>query len=360
MRSVSAGSAARGRILLPGWVFLSIIVLVASAAVNTGNNLLYLVVASLASFILLSFVLAAWTLRRLHVERQCPRAVYRTQPFHVFLRVENRKRLVPAIALRIEREPKRDLAGFIIQVPGNRAALVSVPEAFMERGVHTLPAYRLGSSFPFGLYKRQRRYPDRIQVTVYPRVHQTRTSGLSRLQSGRSTAQHATRDGDEYFGLREYVRGDDVRMIAWRASARMGTWMIREMARYNSRTVIFALDTRVPDPAKYDRDGFEEAVELVASLAVMLARRQFNVSIFTPEQQLSDPDLGVTEHQILEMLARAVPMRGDTVSDFDARVQTLDRHDAAVLLVAPDPERWGSRCQTTQLRILDPRELIHA
>jgi uncharacterized protein (DUF58 family) len=238
--------------------------------------------------------------------------------------------------------------------------LLNVQVVFDRRGVYQLPAFDLVCTYPFGLIEQRRRYTDNWEIVVYPRVRTVRTGVLEQATGSRYLSQKPTADGDEFYGLREYVPGDDLRLIAWRASARFGTWIIRELARENSRYVTFALDTRRVDDIENFEDSFEEMIELVASLSVTLLKRQYNVGLVTPEAELEPGEGSGQERQVLEMLARVEPLDSTKQGDFHDRVRLLEGERAMLLYFSADPRLWGVRSDLTSLRAIDPRDVLHA
>jgi len=326
------------------------------AAWNTGTNLLYIVVGGLASFLVLSFCTSFFLLRGITLHRSAPRAAYRSQPFQVHVRIENHRRWLPAVSLRLERAGGSGPSnGHVLYLPPGQAARLSVEECFQSRGEHSLDAYRVVSGFPFGLLERCGKFSDGTEVLVYPRVNHVRASVFQHLPGNAQASNRPSDDGDEYFSLREYIPGDDIRRIVWRISARLGKWIVRELGQFQSRLVILALDTAY-DPAIEDfEDRFEEAVELTASIAIMLLRRRNEVSIMTPDGFLEGGDGRGHERRVLEMLAR-VKISGRT-ADMKHELTAVDSATAAVFIISPNPEAWGHL--TLHGRVLDPRELVH-
>ena len=85
-----------------GWCFVAIIFGVGFAALNTGNNLLYLVFALMLAFLVLSGVLSEASLRGIRIERHLPRELFAAATHSVVLRVHNDQRRVASFALTIE------------------------------------------------------------------------------------------------------------------------------------------------------------------------------------------------------------------------------------------------------------------
>jgi uncharacterized protein (DUF58 family) len=178
---------------------------------------------------------------------------------------------------------------------------------------------------------------------------------MQRIPASAQMSTEASEDGDEYFGLREYIPGDDIRRIVWRISARLGKWIVREMGTYQSRLVILALDTSYKPHMEDFRERFEDAVELTASVAIMLLRRRNEVAIVTAEGFLEGGDGKGHERRVLEMLAR-VEVTTDQ-HGVEHHVSAIDSATAAVFVISPDPATWGQHSE--QGRVLDPREMVH-
>ncbi|MFP4499462.1 MAG: DUF58 domain-containing protein [Candidatus Hydrogenedentota bacterium] len=352
---------AKMRVLFAGLAFMFMTVLALAAAWNTGNQLLYIIFGTLVSFQIISYV---WTrffsLRGILMRRESPHAVHRGEPFWVRVRLENTRRLTPAFGIHIENSERRgQVTGFVRSLPAGRAAEVNIREVFPRRGVYQVPPYDLVCSYPFGLHERTFRLRDDAEVLVYPQVHSVRAASVAQFSSGGQIAAAASGDGDEFHTLREYVVGDDLRRIAWKVSARVGTWVVREMTRERSRYVIFVLDTRDrPDVPEFD-ERFEEAIEIVASLAVSLLRRHYNVAFLAPGTKLEGGEGVAHENRLLDTLARLEPAAPDTDFEPDYAVRSLDVPWANAVHVSPDPSEWGARHGSSR-RVLDPREVVYA
>lgn len=353
------------RIRPSGLVFTLIAVLTLLAAWNTGTNLLYLVVGGLFSFAILSALLVGWMLHGVRVSREAPEAVHRGEPLAVTVRIENHKHLLPAMSLRVESAARRgESVGYVASLPPRRAALVRTTEMFDKRGVYRLPPVVLVSVFPFGFIEKRRTFTDQNEVVVYPRVRAVRATVLHQLPGARMTPRRPTGDGDEFFSLREYVRGDDPRRIAWRVSARLGSLMVKELTQGASRFVVFVLDTcRKEDkglqPLVLFDERFEEAVELVASLAVTLLNQQFSVALATPMACIPEGKGKPQVIKVLDLLARVQPTEGPRDAAVEAFASGLAA-EARLVFVSPDPNQWGARSPFGGTRVLDPREVARA
>lgn len=342
------------------WVFLIVFLLVMAAAFNTGENLLYLVSAGVLSFLLSAWVLSTFPLMGLKMRRDVPASVYRLEPFTVLVRIESHRRFFPGESLRIEEGSKAVTAkAYVAHIPAGGSVTVRLEEMLPKRGVHSVAPLALSSGFPLGLFRRRRVFTDPETITVYPRVVSLHKSVVDQVDDSGSTARPLNMQGDEFFALREYIPGDDIRYICWRVSARVGELMVRQLEPSMARSVVIVFDTRgVPDTEELE-EQFEEAVDLTASLAMMFLDRQYAVSVITPDGIV---ELGIGNSHakaILEMLARVEP--ADYASHSDSWFTTPGSDGvAAHVFVASDPSMWGAQVRGRGVRILDPREVAHA
>jgi uncharacterized protein (DUF58 family) len=331
--------------------------------------LFYLVFGGIASFLLLSVATSGFSLRKIHLTREAPDAVYRGARFSVLVRLENRRPRLPAMSVRVEKAiggdvlnegeaPDNPLIGYVLSLPAGKTAILRSSERYDRRGVYPLPDIRLVTSFPFGLIECSRGVSDGSEIVVYPRVLPARTALIEQAEGRADILKTSVGDGDEFFSLREYVPGDDLRRVAWKASARSSSLLVRDLERQTSRYVLFTFDTRWKPEVDGFAEHFERAIEVIASLAFTLLARQYTVALVTPGDSAPEGEGQAQFIKILDKLARLQPAEPNDPSPFDG-----DRHDArgiTHLYVTADPATWGRREPTTGVFVIDPREVIRA
>ncbi len=359
--SGSRGNSTRGDLGWPGVVMAIIAALLLVSAWNTGENLLYIVLGGVLSLLVLSSFLAWANLAGLSFEREAPHAVYRGDTFLVHATIRNHKRLLPSVSVRIENGVlSGETAAYALKIPARSAVLLEVEHEALRRGVMTLPEYTVASAFPFGFSERRRSLRDAQEVLVYPRVRNLRTAAVERMPGARLMPRQRSNDGDEFMSLREYVPGDDIRLIAWRISARVGTWMVREMGMGNVRSVVFFLDTAKAPQLPDFEERFEEAVEITASIAVSLLSRQYSVGLVLDDAQLPLGKGTSQEGRILELLARVQPDEGEHAVRLANEARRLQGEPVRLVCVSADPEKWGQSAGPEGIRVLDPGDVLHA
>jgi uncharacterized protein (DUF58 family) len=147
---------------------------------------------------------------------------------------------------------------------GGATSVLEYPIPTARRGVLPVGPLVLRRQGLAGLAQARTEVGAVLEVRVVPRVLPVRglPSGVRRGQVGAD--ERVERGGTDLLGLREYVPGDDLRRLHWATSARTGTLMVREDADPARPHVAVLLDDRVS--AYAEADGFEDAVEMAASL----------------------------------------------------------------------------------------------
>ncbi len=248
------------------------------AAINTGNNLLYLLLGWLLSFIIASGILSEMTLKQLVVERRPPPRVFAGEPFLMEVVIRNDKPKRASFSIEVE-----DLVGttpldkrcYFLKIPAAKSQRTSYRHTFVRRGCYTLTGYRVATKFPFALFRKSRDVAAPIEMIVYPaRVVVPRPAPRTQAR-GDTTANRAGRRG-EFFGLREYRSGDDRRDVHWRSSARTGRLLVREYEDEHARKVVIGVDNALPDAA---RDAVSDgALTPAVELAVAAVERAISVA----------------------------------------------------------------------------------
>jgi uncharacterized protein (DUF58 family) len=297
------------RLTSEGARYVLLTLAVGVAAINTGNNLLYLLLAMLLSLIVMSGLLSEQSLKQLEFRRRLPDRVFANQSATISLSIANRKARVPTFSLRIQdivagAAVERGI--HLLHAPPRSVTVQSYSMLVAQRGPHRIEGIKLLTRFPFGLFLKAAMLPIASETVVYPEikplpmalVHDLTTRGHDHAVSRRGP-------GVALYNLRRYHDGDDSRAIHWKTTARQRRLMVRETEAEDQRRVALVLPTAVPEHA---HPAFEQAVSLTASLAAFFHQQGHAMRLLVGEQKVP---IGVGEAQydsILRALALCRPV----------------------------------------------------
>ncbi len=236
--------------------------LIAVAAVNTGNNLIYLILSLMLSFLLLSLLIARINLSGLNIGVTLDRMIIAGVTARARIIVANGSRLVPRYSVRVSSGVLRKGLSFH-RIPAKGKAEATADLLFEKRGLHPELIFTAGSSFPFILFYSCKTVRLAKDFLVYPSYYDIDPSRYAaHFLAGEGRARPAG-NGSDIFQLRDYRDGDDPKRIHWKATAKRSVLMTREYAEQESSMVTIVLDNTAPDLS----GDFEKAVSLTASLA---------------------------------------------------------------------------------------------
>ena len=271
------------RLTREGVVYLGAVFILVLAAVNTGNNLLFMILACSLAGILISGVLSRVVLTGVDLKFDLPEHIFAGQPVLAEMELRNEKQLWPSFSLRVVGDLKKGgreariltRAVFFPYIPRLSAARQKVELLFSRRGIYRQDVFGIRTRFPFGFFEKTREVPSQTEIVVYPQVQPAdQFYEVLPLLSG-EIASHFRGRGHELHSLREYLPADNARFVDWKVSAKSGRLMVREFAREDERRVMLILDPFLGAPraelgvlAKEEHaDRFERAVSLAASIA---------------------------------------------------------------------------------------------
>jgi uncharacterized protein (DUF58 family) len=315
------------RVTREGWIYIAGIMLVALAALNTGNNLLFLILASLIATILMSGILSSITLSGVAMRLELPEHIFAGQPVRALVELENEKLTLPSFSLRVEAAKTKNAPAstfletpvYFPYLPKRERVQQSVPITFARRGAYRQDAFRIVTRFPFGFLQKAHRLELRTETIVYPSVEpaQEFVEILPGLQGALESLSKGR--GQDLYALRDYLPSDSARHVHWKASARLGSLMVREFTREDDCRVLLVLDPHVvthgaertaasPDSAS---DRFERAVTLCAGISWHFFERNAQLQFRSAGMETPLAPAEENIFAILRHLALAQPLPPD-------------------------------------------------
>jgi len=353
-----------------GGIYVAGVFVIALAALNTGNNLLFMILASLMAGIIASGILSIIVLTGVGLKLELPDHIFAEQPVLATLELENEKLSLPSFSLRVSgavntaRElkakadsspgsgrlgmtetedalgraatgkrfsrrvagPQRSGAGaekkaaqiltrsvYFPYIPKRQSAQQKVELTFPRRGVYRQDAFAIITKFPFGFLQKTRRVDSAMEMVVYPRVEPTEEFyEILPLISGEIESFYRGR-GHDLYSIRDYQSTDSARFVDWKATAKTSALKVREFTREDERRVMLVLDPYCDAGAKDSAEQFERGVTLAACLAWHFYEIDSELQFRTDRLATPMAAAGEIIYDVLRELAfiQAQPARGD-------------------------------------------------
>jgi uncharacterized protein (DUF58 family) len=330
-----------------GVVYVLVTLVIGIAALNTGNNLLYIVVAAMLAAILVSGVVSALVLRGLVLDVRLPEHVFAGRPIVGRIVLRNPRRFLPAFSIRVlparkkkkirkqwrwerttfafplNRPPQNQWVRMrdwkvrrmdvVPSAPGIFEGMVYFPFLppnselpadlqlnFERRGRYRESSFGVATRFPFAFLTKTRDVALQREVLVYPPVEPP-DELFEVLPLVRGEWESFVRGrGSDLYRIREYMPEDSARHVDWKATAKSGSLKVREFSREDERKLCIVFDN--PAAGVISETAYERAVNLAASLAWHFSSPDTEVSFLLPGHSR-----GADLHEFLARLAVIQP-----------------------------------------------------
>jgi len=332
-----------------GLVYLGLALLIGIAALNTGNNLLFIVVAAMLGAVLVSGIVSAVMIGGLEAGVHLPHHVFAGQSYAGAVLLHNRRRL-PVFSISVvpplrkaERGTWRWRRSVYVYPPAHtgRKPILRWPDfictrvvpppplppvfeqgvyfpylpagyrqsaelnlCFPRRGLYAQRGVGISTRFPFSFLNKTRTVTLDQEVLVYPSVAPNEKAlEVLPLITGELETNLRGR-GQDLYRIRAYEPEDSSRHVDWKATAKSGELKVREFTREDERSLCIIFDN--PAPGVLDEAHYERAVNTAASIAWHFFQENTELRFAAPELS---PESDV--YAFLEYLALAQPTTSD-------------------------------------------------
>ncbi len=345
-----------------GMVYLMIIAVIVVAALNTGNNLLFIILASLLAGILASGILSHIVLSELELEFALPEHVFAGQPMISRVTLRNLKWISPSFSVtvmsadagakkrskEISTPPRRilDEPVYLPYIPRRSSVTQHVELTFPRRGRYTQEGFRVSTKFPFGFLRKTREVPARHEILVLPSIEPTEEFyEILPLVSGEVESLFKGR-GHDLYAIRDYQETDSARHVDWKATAKALALKVREFTREDERRLVLVFDARVPGADERTLEKFEKAVRFCACLAWNFYEIDAQMQFLSEDFESRMAPAHEVIYPALESLALVEPIVGLDPQKLLARISSAERGFHIILTSQPrgsvPTSLWGS------------------
>lgn len=243
-------------------------------------------------------------------------------------------------------------ARYAVAIPPRESRTLPVPLAPRRRGELRSEFVAVRVRGPLGFAGRQRTLPAPGAIRILPpfRARRHLASRVQRLRElDGSTSLQVRGRGTEFDSLREYVRGDDVRSIDWRASARSTATMLRTWRPERDRHVTIIVDTGRTAAARVgDETRLDASFEAAMLLAALASRAGDHVHLLAFDRVVRARVTGVDGPRLLPEISDALAGVEAQVIDTDwdaafAEARRLARRPSLVVVLTAQESVSASR-----------------
>ncbi|MBV8516496.1 MAG: DUF58 domain-containing protein [Acidobacteria bacterium] len=267
-----------------GTTYILSTIVLAVAALNTGNNALYIAVSFMLGCLLLSGMASRGGLKSITVEVGGIGEAWAEHPADGTLRVRNRSRIwnVRDVVLVSD-----SLAAPVLipLLPRRAERLVPASFLFHRRGLARVTAVDSYTRYPFGFFLKKRRLRVASEVVVFPKIlANAALEERYRAVAGEDAGSQRPGAGSEIHAFREYTRGDSLRHVHWKKSASLGRWIMKQTELESARSVHVVVDPY--KPREVSDAAFEEMISAAATFLLDASRRGADVTLSLPRVDL--------------------------------------------------------------------------
>jgi uncharacterized protein (DUF58 family) len=250
-----------------------------------------------------------------------------------------------SVTLLVENQSKRAIGNISIEDDVNQLGVASFEVARLRKGESTTATYRVtcrprgvykvgptmvSISDPLGLAENRGPLGPVDRIVVYPALEDLSGFPIVRGQDPAMQAsrpEHSRRGGEDFYTLREYQRGDDLRRVHWPSSAKTDELMIRQLETpWQSRALVL-LDVR--DASYESRDAFEKAVSGAATIVTHLVGSGFDADLWAGD---ADPIDASRYGSAMERLALVQPDPAIDIQAVATRIRQKGGGGALVII----------------------------
>ncbi len=284
-----------------GSSYIIFTIIIGFAALNTGNNALYIGLTFMLGCLLLSGMASKGGLKHLGVSVSEAGEAWAGQPARATLTITNRSRMWNVRDIVITAP---DLAEpILVPLLARRSAVdVTAPFLFKRRGKVELKSLDFYTRYPFGFFLKKRRVRIQGEVIVFPKlIADSPERDRYRPATGELATANRPGPGGEIHSFRDYARGDSLRQIYWRKSASVGRWIMKQTDLEAARTVHVVVDPfRSRDVTD---EEFEEMISAATTFIYHGVNRGLDIMLSLPRITLRS-----RESQSAEPMFRALAL----------------------------------------------------
>lgn len=234
-------------------------------------------------------------LSKIDIDIEFPQEIYAKSEFPIKITLKNKKRILPVFLMKVHINGN-DL--FFPYVDPKSSETRYLKTSFSKRGKYVINNIYIYSVFPFNFFTRYKRLNNTFEFIVFPFLKECSIATL--YEKDKKTKGDRTSDTIGYdtdiISIREYVYGDPLKYINWKATAKTGKLKTKELSSLIYNPVLIDFDNVFIH-------NVEEKISCIAYTVIKLIKNNMPVGIKIKEKVFL-PDISQTHKiNILKELA---------------------------------------------------------
>lgn len=279
-----------------GFFFILLSLIIGFAALNTGNNLLYIIFGITLSLVAISGVVSMINISAIDVNLDSHSDIFALTPGNLWITVKNNKKYIPSYSITINIQNRNY---YLDKINSGKSENLRVKSFFKERGINNLPEISISTQYPFGFFKKWMSMNFREKdVVVFPRIISvSKNEDFLEISIGENSSKKDGK-GDELKSLKEYHEGDNRKDIHWKISAKMNKLISKEYFNESNRNIKIDFN-----PPALNNIELEKYISKKASTYLQLIKEGYDVEFAAPGKTFVTSKGNTKDKKVLTYLA---------------------------------------------------------
>lgn len=313
------------RITTRGKLYIMLTISVGLAAVNTANNILFLLLGFFLSLIIISGIMSEINLFSLVIRHRFPSAIWADTSFYLRLEMKNKKSFFPSYAIESEdlfKNFKADKRCYFLKIAPGIEQTAKYKLKIPYRGEFFIDGFLLLTRYPFGLFEKRKKIVQDNKLVVFPRIKSELLDEAKLPGDEGEENFNFFGQSEEIASVREYNVNDDNKLIHWNTSARKGKLMVKQMDKREGKSLAIYIDHTTIDkdlfynPPKMFDPLIEEAISLATTIAYQALNRDWEVTVVGRGVMSSKVNSLANKNSLFQFLSLLKYNKPDFVDNF--------------------------------------------
>lgn len=265
-----------------GIFYAIIMIFIGFAAINTANNLIYIISAFMFSFMIVGGALAHYNVKNIEIEYLGQKDIYATKKGKIKLLIRSKK-IIPTMFIGIvqdwekEYETHNNKENFIepTYLRFFKEEVIEIEAFFQKRGIYNSIQLKIFSEFPFGFVKRELTYNVESNIYVFPKIEKCNNHYIAKEDKSNKTTKAP--EEEEFYTITDYNK-ESLKYINWKASAKQNKLLVNKYFSPQKEKIYLTKEN-----FNFEK---EKTISCMAYLGLSLIKEGFEVGVIWDSRKM--------------------------------------------------------------------------